>query len=109
MAHRLIGGNQGFAPVSLRNWRTTGALSQAGSRQAAMRAPALIGNGGNLRITGYSGNCDQLAQNWRRTGADWRSKGASAPVVFPPLKGGNNHNWRSAPVRLQNWSGEFGA
>ena len=68
-----------------------------------MRAPALMGNGGLPPITALSGNKGELAHNWRKTGANWRSKGASAPVVFPPLKGGNNHNWRSPPVRLQNW------
>lgn len=103
MAHRLNHANLRVAPVGFDNWRTTGAAIMAGSRQAAVRALAYDENGGNLPNTVKSGNSDQLAQDWRKTGANWRSKRAFAPVVYTPLKGGYNHKWRTAPVRLQNW------
>jgi len=105
MAHRLIGGNQPFLQTGA-DWSATGA------REAGRNTRAPFGQvrfSGNLLFDGRKTLVEQLEQNWSKTGADWSSKGASAPVVFPPLKGGNNHNWSSAPVRLQNWSGECGA
>jgi hypothetical protein len=83
------------------NWSATGAM-EAGRNNRAPRCNQEVAEISQFGVAPVG------TRNWSRTGADWSSKGASAPVVYTPLKGGYNHNWSSAPVRLQNWSGEMG-
>lgn len=101
MARRIMADFCGSARTGA-NWSGTGALD-AGRIDRGPRCNI------ELAEISHSEPAPVGFNNWSKTGANWSSKGASAPVVFPPLKGGNNHNWSSAPVRLQNWSGEFGA